>query len=175
MDITFSNKNSIKLAGKNASIVINPDKETKADLYLFSNPEAFQGDFKAFYGPGEYEVLGSMVDGIEITPENTCYSVVIDDMHVTYAIDMESTFSDGQLDRMGGVDILAISVKDDKSDLMNKIITQVEPRILIPIMENEGELTKIKAEFGKDVEPTDKFKIVKKDLPTDSQQLVILK
>jgi hypothetical protein len=76
---------------------------------------------------------------------------------------------------MGGVDILAISVKDDKSDLMNKIITQVEPRILIPIMENEGELTKIKAEFGKDVEPTDKFKIVKKDLPTDSQQLVILK
>jgi hypothetical protein len=175
MDITFSNQNSIKLAGKNATIAINPEKETKADLMLFSDPEGFQGDFKAFYGPGEYEVLGCMVDGIEITPENTCYSVVIDDMHVTYAINMTETFSDAQLDRMGGVDILIISVKDDKSELMNKIITQVEPRILMPMLQNEGELAKIKAEFGKDVEPTDKFKVAKKDLPTDSQQLVILK
>jgi len=175
MDITFSNKESIKLAGKNATIVINPVAETKADLYLFTNPEAFQGDFKAFYGPGEYEVLGSMVDGIEITPENTCYSVVIDDMHVTYAINMAETFSDDQLDRMEGVDILVISVEGDKSELMNKIITQVEPRILVPIIQNEAELAKIKSEFGKDVEPTDKFKIVKKDLPTDTQQLVILK
>lgn len=175
MDITFSNNNSIRLAGKNAAIVINPQKETKADLYLFTNPEDFQGDFKAFYGPGEYEVLGCMVDGIEITSENTCYSIVIDDMHVTYAINMTETFSDAQLDRMGGVDILIISVEADKSELMNKIVTQVEPRILVPIMQNEGELVKIKAEFGKDVEPTDKFKIVKKDLPTDSQQLVILK
>ncbi len=175
MDITFSNKESIKLAGKNATIVINPEAETKADLYLFTNPEAFQGDFKAFYGPGEYEVLGCMVDGIEITPENTCYSVVIDDMHVTYAINMTETFSDDQLDRMEGVDILVISVEGDKSELMNKIITQVEPRVLIPMIQNEAELAKIKSEFGKDVEPTDKFKIVKKDLPTDSQQLVILK
>lgn len=175
MDITFSNRQSIKLDGRNATIAINPESESKADLYLFTDKEAFQGNFKAFYGPGEYEVLGCMVDGIEITQDNTCYSVVIDDMHVTYAVNLSETFTDSQLDRMGGVDILIISVKDDKSELLNKIITQVGPRVLIPLVENESELAKIKAEFGKDVEPTERFKIAKKDLPTDSQQLVILK
>jgi len=175
MDITLSNINSIRLAGKKATISINPEKDTKADVSLFTDPEALQGDFKAFYGPGEYEVLGSMLDGIEISPDNTCYSVVIDDIHVTYAINMTEIFSDAQQDRMGGVDILIVSVKDDKSELIDKIITQVEPRILIPIIENEVELAKIKAEFGKNVEPIDKLKIAKKDLPTDTQQLVLLK
>jgi hypothetical protein len=36
-------------------------------------------------------------------------------------------------------------------------------------------LAKIKAEFGKDVEVVEKYKVTKKDLPTDSQELVLLK
>ena len=175
MDITFSNKNTIKLNGKSSSIVINPQSEVKADLLLFTSPESPQYETRSFNSPGEYEVLGSMVDGVEIAPENTAYSMVVDDIHVAYLTDIDAQLTDDQLEHMDSVDIMIVSVKDDKSELVNKLVGQIEPRILIPIMESEAELAKIKAEYGKDVEAVDSFKIAKKDLPADSQQLVILK
>ncbi|MSR68225.1 hypothetical protein EXS66_00360 [Candidatus Saccharibacteria bacterium] len=175
MDITFSNKNTIKISGKGADVAINASAGTKADLLLFTGSSAKAVPEKSFYGPGEYEVMGIMVDGVEISASNTAYSLVVDDMHVTYAIGLETTLTDAQLERMDGVDILIISVQDNKADLMNKIISQVEPKVLIPIMAAELELAKIKAEFGKDTEPIDKYKVSKKDLPLDNQQLVILK
>lgn len=175
MDITFSNQNTIKISAKSASIVINPEGPTKADLLLFSSFTEDKFDARAFCSPGEYEVMGCMVDGIKIGTNNTAYSMVIDDVHVGYAMDLEETLSDDQIERMDGVDVLIVGVKDDKAELMNKIITQIEPRVLIPLVQNESELAKIKAEFGKDVEATEKYKVTKKDLPTDSQELVILK
>ena len=175
MDITFSDKNTIKISGKSADVAINAASGTKADLLLFTDPSTKVVTEKSFQGPGEYEVMGMMVDGVEIDASNTAYSLVIDDMHITYAIGLEAPLTDAQLERMDGVDILVISVQDSKADLMNKIISQVEPKVLIPIMDSELELAKIKAEFGKDSEPIDKYKISKKDLPIDSQQLVILK
>lgn len=175
MDITFSNKDTIKLAGKNTSIVINPGSEVKADLLLFTSPESPQYATRSFNSPGEYEVMGSMVDGVEITSENTAYSLVIDDIHLAYMSGIDAQLSDAQLEHMDAVDILIVKVADDKSELINKLVSQIEPRILIPIMESEAELGKIKAEYGKDVEAVESFKIVKKDLPADSQQLVILK
>ncbi|MSR89549.1 hypothetical protein EXS53_01255 [Patescibacteria group bacterium] len=175
MDITFSDKNTIKISGKSADVAINAASGTKADLLLFTDPSTKVVTDKSFHGPGEYEVMGMMVDGVEIDASNTAYSLVIDDMHITYAIGLEAPLTDAQLERMDGVDILVISVQDSKADLMNKIISQVEPKVLIPIMDSELELAKIKAEFGKDTEPIDKYKLSKKDLPIDSQQLVILK
>jgi hypothetical protein len=175
MDITFSNKDTIKLNGKNSTIVINPQGEVKADLLLFTNPESAQYETRSFNSPGEYEVMGSMVDGVGLSIDNTAYSMVVDDIHVAYLTDAEAILSDDQLEHMDAVDILIISVKDDKSELINKLVGQIEPRILIPIMSSEAELAKIKAEYGKDVEAVDSFKINKKDLPADSQQLVILK
>ncbi len=174
MDITFSDKNTIKISGKSADVAINAASGTKADLLLFTDPSTKVVTEKSFHGPGEYEVMGMMVDGVEIDASNTAYSLVIDDMHITYAIGLEAPLTDAQLERMDGVDILVISVQDSKADRMNKIISQVEPKVLIPIMDSEPELAKIKAEFGKDTEPIDKYKVSKKDLPTDSQQLVIL-
>lgn len=175
MDITFSNQNTIKLSAKSANIVINPQKDTKADLLLFTAPTDEKTDVRSFSSPGEYEVLGCMVDGIVINQGNTAYSLVVDDVHVSYAINLEGTLSDEQIERMDGVDVLIISVVDDKAEVMNKIITQIEPRVLIPLVQNEAELAKIKAEFGKDVEAVERYKVSKKDLPTDSQELVILK
>jgi len=175
MDITFSNKDTIKLNGKSATIVINPASEVKADLLLFSNPESPQYETKSFNGPGEYEVLGSMVDGVEVGPDNTAYSLVIDDIHVAYLANMDSQLTDDQLERMDGVDIMIVSVDSDKAELINKLVGQVEPRILIPMMSSEAELGKIKAEYGKDVEAVESYKVAKKDLPVDTQQLVILK
>lgn len=175
MDITFSNRNTIKISAKSVNIVINPEGEAKADLVLYTTPTEIKPGIRAFSGPGEYEVMGCMVDGISISEDNTAYSLVVDDVHISYILDLASTLNDDQLERMDGVDVLIISVVGDKAELMNKIITQIEPRVLIPLVQNEAELAKIKAEFGKDVEVVEKYKVTKKDLPTDSQELVLLK
>lgn len=175
MDITFSDHNTIKIAAKSANIVINPKGEAKADLLLFTSPSDSNLETRNFSSPGEYEVMGCMVDGVAITQGNTAYSLVVDDIHISYAVDLEDNLSDDQIERMDGVDVLIISVKDDKSELLNKVITQIEPRVLIPLVQNEAELAKMKAEFGKDVEAVERYKVTKKDLPTEHQELVILK
>ncbi len=175
MDITFTNKDTIKLAGKSATIVLNPSGEVRADLLLFTSPATKIAAERSFSGPGEYEVMGTMVDGIEIDEANTIYSLVADDIHIIYGVELSAPLTDAQLEHMDDVDILILAVSDDKSDLMNKLIGQIEPKVLIPLMSSVSELDKIKAEFGKDTEPTERYKLTKRDLPEDSQQLVILK
>ncbi len=68
------------------------------------------------------------------------------------------------------------------ADQAAKLIGQIEPRIVIPIQYQSSGMKSsysglepfLKAMGGKALEPQEKFKIVKKDLPTDDTQVVIL-
>lgn len=175
MDITFSGRNSIKISAKTVDIAINPESQTKADFILFNSVQSISSEIRTFNSPGEYEVMGCMVDGVYISGDNTAYSLVVDDVHIGYIVALEETLTDEQIESIGGVDVLIIGAKEDQAELINKVVGQIEPRILIPILHNQVELDKVKVEFGKDVDAIDKFKVSKKDLPSGSQELVILK
>lgn len=175
MDITFSNRNSINISTKLLNIAINPEDQVKADLLLFSSLTDKKHEARFFCGPGEYEVLGCMVDGIYINTNNTAYSLVVEDMNICYMVDLEEALSDKQVEQIDGVDVLIVSVKDDQPELMNRIIAQITPRVMIPLAQNQGALDKIKTEIGQDVEAIERFKLTKKDLIDSNQELVILK
>jgi L-ascorbate metabolism protein UlaG (beta-lactamase superfamily) len=176
MEITLLQKETIKLHTKAASVVINPESDTKADIsFASTGAQGFEKGGKAFAGPGEYEVLGCMIDGIALSKENTGFSVFAEGIHVFFAKAVEKSFTDEQVERIDGVDVLVINVNEDKAELMNAIISQIEPKIVIPLNENDAEMKILTAEFGGSTEPVEKFKIAKKDLPEDSKQLVVLK
>lgn len=177
MEITLSQKNALKLSAKSGVIVFNPTPEDKATVGLFTSQTdtVSEKNGRVFMGPGEYEVQGSMIEGIGLGQNNTAYSVVADGLHVFYAQGVTKTFTDAEVERIDGVDIMILNVEEDKAELMNGVISQIEPKVIIPLNENEAELKTLAAEFGAEINPVEKFKIAKKELPEDSQQLVVLK
>ncbi len=177
MEITLAQKETVRLTAKNCQIALNPKADDKATISLFSStPDSVsEKNGKAFTGPGEYEVQGCMIDGIALTNNITSYGVIVEGMHVFYAKDVTKTFTDDQLERIDGVDILVLHVEEDKAELMNAIISQIEPKVVVPLNENKDELKVLASEFGAEVTPIDKLKISKKDLPEDTTQLVVLK
>lgn len=175
MEITRLQKDAIKINTKNAQIVINAKTDQKADIGLYSSPTESPTQDKTFTGPGEYEVQGCMIDGIALGAGNTSYSVLAEGIHVYYAREVADTFSDDQLERIDGVDVLILHAHEGKAELMNKLISQVEPKVVIPLTQEDSELKVLADEFGTKTDTVEKYKVSKKDLPVDSQQLVILK
>ena len=105
---------------------------------------------------GEYEVKDVFIQGI-----NSDYLIEAEGMRVCYLPGGEKA------DEFGEVDILLVPA--DKS----KLVSQVEPRIAIPM--GEGANKFLKALGKKSIQPQPKLLIKKKDLPREETQIVILK
>lgn len=120
-------------------------------------------------GPGEYEVGGvqiETIDGIiEVYAEGICLG------HIQKA----KVFSDSDLEKLNGIDILLIGVggkefSDTKTAL--QVIAQIEPAIVIPMYSsNLEEFTK---EEGVVAEGHDELKISKAELPIEERRVVVL-
>ena len=91
-----------------------------------------------------------------------------------------------QLEKIGDIDILMIPVGGNYtigSEEATKIISQIEPRIVIPMhydlpklkVKLEGVEKFLKAMGVKSLEPLPKFSVKKKDLPEEETRVVLLK
>jgi len=142
---------------------------------------------------GEYDVKGVMIEGVESWHDkkegkergkNIIYRINIEDMNLVHLGDLGHTLNDKQLEKVAGADILFIPVGgkytiDAKQAV--EIISQIEPRIVIPMhyRTKESKINDIDGvdKFVKEVglKPTqeEKLKISKKDLPTEEMELVI--
>ena len=146
-------------------------------------------------GPGEYETKDIYAMGINSWHDekdgkergsNAIYIIEAEEMRVCHLGDFgQKELTAEQLDKIGDVDILMIPVGGDctiDAKGANKVISQIEPRIVIPM---HYHLPKIKIkldgvdkflkEMGKkSVEPQQKLLIKKKDLPAEETSIVVL-
>jgi len=106
--------------------------------------------------PGEYEIKDIFIQGI-----NSDYLIEAEGMRIVYLLKGERP------DEFGEVDILL--VPSDKS----KLVSQIEPRIVIPM--GEGINNFLKAMGKKSIQPQPKLLIKKKDLPKEEMAIVVLK
>ncbi len=142
---------------------------------------------------GEYDHQGVLVEGIDSYHDNKegtergsniIYRMEIEDISIVHLGDLGGSLDNSQLEKLAGTDILLIPVGgiytlDAKTAV--EVISQIEPRIVIPMHYQTKDL-KIKLDpvdkFIKELglEPTyeDKLKISKKDLPQEEMELVIL-
>ncbi len=146
-------------------------------------------------GPGEYEIKGVMIYGIPAYHDNkqgaergknTIYLIENEGIRLAHLGDLgQKTLENGQLEQLQGIDILLIPVGGTYTINAKEaagIISQIEPRIIIPMhyklpglkLKLDGVDNFIK-EIGLKAEQTDKFKIQKKNLPQEEMQLIILK
>lgn len=200
-------KITTKENGVETHLVIDPfDKanglkpvKNQADILLISanepdynNLESTKenGSNKQFVinGPGEYEINSVFVQGIESgdNSDNTIYYINSESITITHLGKFaQKSLNDSQLETIEGTDIVMIpvgggSLIDTKT--ATKIISQLEPRIIIPmyyalpgLKDKIDPLDKFVKEIGLKAEEMDKLKISPKDLPQEETKLVVLK
>ena len=146
-------------------------------------------------GPGEYDIKGIFIQGIssfhdkskgKTKGKNTCYTIEAEDMKICHLGDLgQGELTEEQMQALGEIDILLIPVGGvftiDSGDA-SKIISQIEPKIVIPMhyalpklkVKLEGIEKFLKVMGKKGTEPLNKLSIKSKDLPQDETEIIIL-
>lgn len=212
MDITWLGHASFRIKGKGASIVTDPfDFKTvglkfprvEADIVTVSHHhfdhdqvQVVGGDPFVVDGPGEYEVKGVSIFGIQTYHDNkngaergtnTVYSIVIDGIRVCHLGDLGHKLSSEQLGEIGNVDVLFVPVGGfytiDSVEASEAILV-IDPKVVIPMHykvlglnpEVFGKLEGLE-NFVKEIglEPTkvDKYTITQDKLPEERQVVVL--
>jgi L-ascorbate metabolism protein UlaG (beta-lactamase superfamily) len=143
--------------------------------------------------PGEYERQGLYIRGIDSYHDenkgkdrglNTIYIVKVEEMTICHLGDLgQKQLSNDQVEDIGSVDILMIPVGGKYTIDYKEAIAvagQIEPKVIMPMhykvkgleLDIDGPDKFIK-EIGISPERVDKFKVVKKSLPTDNTQLIM--
>lgn len=193
-----------------ANIVIDPfDEQTglkvpnfSADILLVThnhhdhnNTKAVKGTPFLIQGPGEYEVKEVFIKGISSFHDNaegkekgtnTIYTIEAEGLKFCHLGDLgQKQLTDEQLEKIGNIDILMIPVGGEvtiSSQEAQKIVGQIEPRIVIPM---HYELPKLKAKLddvnkflkamGKNsIVAQDKFTVKTSSLPKDGTEIIVL-
>lgn len=193
-----------------ADIVIDPFDEAtglklpnlSADILLVShdhhdhnNIDGVKGTPFLIEGPGEYEVKGVFVQGIQSFHDdvqgkekggNTIYVFEAEDMRFCHLGDLgQKQLTDEQLEKIDTVDVLMIPVGGNytiDSPAAQKIISQIEPKIVIPmhfalpkLKEELDDISKFLKTMGKnEITPQDKFVVKTSTLPKDGMEIIVL-
>ncbi len=204
MDITYLGAGSVKLSGKNITVVCDPYTQkaglpkisAKADVVTLSSPEG-HGELAGAMvldGPGEYEVKGSMITGVpaqlhidEDGNRCTVYSITVDGVNVVVAGNIAGKLDNKELDHLGNVDVLVVPVGGHGLTLDAEgaatVVAQLEPSYVVPVHFDDG-VTKYEMpqapvadflkEMGVNPDPETKLKVNAKEAPEETQ-VVLLK
>ena len=174
----------------------------EADLLLVTHSHYDHNNLKAVSGapllinsPGEYEVKKVFIQGIPSWHDNkegqergpnTIYIMEAEDLRLCHLGDFgQKELTEEQLEKIGDIDILMIPVGgvytiSAKEAL--KIMSQIEPRITIPMhyqipklkVKLEGLEKFLKALGIKSIEPQNKLSIKKKDISPEEAKIIVL-
>lgn len=197
-----------KIGPEGVAVVTDPfNKETglkipnfEADIITVSHDHKDHNNVGALRGnpfviscAGEYDFKGVLIEGIdsyhdekkgEARGGNIVYRIEIDDISVAHLGDLGEVLDNSQIEKLAGTDVLLIPVGgkytlDAKKAV--EVISQIEPRIIIPMhYQTDGlkidldSVDKFIKEIGLTPTYEEKLKISKKDLPQEDMELVIL-
>jgi len=214
MNITWYGQSCFKIQSKDLVLITDPfDKKIglrppfgSADIvtishdhYDHNNSQVIKNNPFIIDSAGEYEIKKVTIKGIDSCHddqegkkkgENIIYVIEMENIKICHLGDLgQNSLVNGQLEKIGQVDILFIPVGGVFTidwKLANTIISQIEPRIIIPmhykIAGVKGDLLKLDSvdnfckERGVSSKDTvNKFSIKKKDLPQEGSETVIMK
>lgn len=157
MHITWHGNSGIKIQAKEGEIAIDPPQKQphtkiikKSDIVLISD---FDKDTiketsitearLTISHPGEYELGGIMVQGIDnpkksddgkVSHRSTVFQITAEDMTIAHLGDLTSKPSADIIDKLGVINVLILPVSESISPSMaTKIMNEIEPHIVIPV------------------------------------------
>lgn len=210
MQITWYGQDCFKIQSGDVTIILSPfDKAIglnpprgKADIVLLSSdlPDAAERFSDAGFvisGAGEYEIKEALINGFSFfndSKKSTVYTINIEGISVCSLDNASKQEIDGLLEKLGDVDVLLApiggpyQINKEKfsaldSESAAKVISEIEPRIVIPMgykipklnVDVEGPEKFLKAMGASGLEAIDKLTIKKKDLPQEETKIILLK
>lgn len=186
MEVSYFGNNCVRLSGKQVVLLCDPaksgqpggDVKGSIDATLLTRPaeQSVKTGGMLFDGPGEYEIKGSMISGVAGSDENTLYAVTIDGVRVGVLGSLAAELTNEQIEALGGIDVLVLALNGGaaelKTDTATKIISQLEPKYVLPI-NYDGKLDEFLKEVGSSPEPQSKLKVAAKDLPLETTVAVL--
>jgi L-ascorbate metabolism protein UlaG (beta-lactamase superfamily) len=190
----FDEATGLKLPSLSADILLVTHKH-----HDHGNIKAVKGDPFLVEGPGEYEVKGVFIQGISSfhddkegkeRGQNTIYVFEAEELRFCHLGDLgQKQLTDEQLEKIDRVDVLMIPVGGEytiDSSVAQKIIGQIEPKIVIPmhyrLPESKAETTKLDdvsrflKTMGKNsIVPQDKLVVKASAMPKEgAMEIVVL-
>lgn len=201
VEIVSLGLSSFKISGKEINIVCDPYHDeavglkfpkVEADVVTIShdhkghnNREGVKGNFICFDAPGEYEIKGAEITGVQSFHDekgggeqglNTVFVFKIDDLKLCHLGDLGREPSSEQLDQIDGIDILFIPVGGHLTVDAKKaarVVAEINPKIVIPIHYRIGDrndldpVDEFLKEIGKEPKRLTEVKVKAKDLGDD--------
>lgn len=208
MHFIWHGNTSFRLQSKNADIIIDPpSKKTgikelkqKADIVLATNQSLGMVDIKTVSGdpfviahPGEYEVRGVMMEGIDIPHEtegvvdyrSTVFTLKDEGVSVCHLGFLDRELKQDELDRIGVVDVLLLPIGGEeviKPSIAMKVMNAIEPQAVIPMYYKEGGANDALASFsdfekelsGEAEDGLDKIILKRKDFDGENTRIIKL-
>jgi len=208
MELIWFGHSCFKIKDKNIVIVADPYSDEiglkmpslEADILTISHPHYDHNNVAAVTAenvlstPGEYEIKGTFIEGIESFHDdkqgaergrNTIFVFHLSDLTICHLGDLGHKLTDEEAERIGDVDVLLVPVGGNftiDAEGAVSVINQIEPKVVVPMhYKIEGvnleiaDAKKFCEEMGSPCEPQEgPLKIQKKDLPEEGMQVVIL-
>ena len=200
MQISWLGEAGIRLQFKDTVLMIDPPgaisglKPSRQSAQIVAVTQSEGRDWKSLGGeplvidiPGEFERQNTFVYGVKIPsePDRLHFRIEGEELSFGHLGSLDHKIDNGELAQFEGVDILFIPVGGKTvltADQAAEIINQIEPRIIIPIeYQATGSKTSysgiepfLKVMGAKSSDVQDKIKILKKDLPADDTQVMLL-
>src|SRR5512136_263972 len=211
MEITWLGHSCFRLRDRAATAVTDPYGKdiglllprVRADLVTVSHDaddhnyiKGVKSGFKALTGPGEYEVSGVFVTGLELrgerkkgkTPEkprNIVFLFEFDDLTVCHLGDLDYVPTQAQVEEaLGEVDVLLVPVGGGESlnaAQASEVVSLLEPHVVIPMHYRVKDLTvkldpvsKFLKEMGLDnITTQETLKVSRSGLPEETQVVLL--
>ncbi|MDD4995206.1 MAG: MBL fold metallo-hydrolase [Patescibacteria group bacterium] len=199
-----------KIGGEDVTLVTDPYQNStglrfprtlSADTVLVSENRPEQNNVESIAGnpfiikhPGEYEIGGVFIYGINIFKNDNgvkegrrplIYRIEMEGITIAHLGTMYRELSDDELAKLRQIDILTLPVGGGpviSPEQADNLVSQIEPRIVLPmyygspnLKEKLEKIDKFCKEIGVcQTERPNKFKISKKDLPQEDMRVIIL-
>jgi L-ascorbate metabolism protein UlaG (beta-lactamase superfamily) len=174
----FQNSFGVQMPKFKTNVAISTDSRNDQT----NNTSSLQGEPFFIGTAGEYEVNGMFITGVQYNGGHVMYLIEVEGITLAHLGTVSTELTDEQLEVLEGVDVLFLPLTCEKGHSCSRMVSQIEPRVIIPIQYKAGkfnvELDSIAAfakEMGvKDATGEDKIILKVKDLPVEETQVKIL-
>lgn len=164
---------ALELTTKSLSLLVFPKKLKEGARMIASHPE--EEYMKGVISwPGEYDFDGIFFKGIgQNEGSQVSYVSDIEGVRCAFVDAPVLEWGDSDIEKLGAVDVLTIVA--DKEKAVKALIETVDPRIIILLEGEHGDLLNIVKALGEGAETVSEIKIQSGSLPQDTRKVVVLK
>lgn len=189
LHITWRNDSCLTLTAGDLTVITNPTPKTRvaAHVVLLSHPH--DADHNAVDQikssseqptlivdtPGEYEIQGTLIQGVPTQAHNTAFRIDIDGIRCAF-LGRPTKESLSRLGELGTIDVLLLAVGDAlfTEEEAAKAVSAIEPRVVIPYGYN-GSISQLLNNLNASSQQPEAKTILKAHkLPADTQETIVL-